>query len=289
MLDPALRFNFAEVGGIRLHYAACGNGDKLVILLHGFPEFWYAWQHQLPALGDQYTVVAPDMRGYNLSDKPPHRDDYRLELLIEDVVGLIRHFGMEQSVIVGHDWGAIVAWAVAEKHPEMVSHLVALQVPPLPVWWSNLRPPQLLRSWYVLFFQIPGLPEWTMRRANFAFLDTTFAKTSLRPNAFTPEDVLHYKEALGRPGALTAMINYYRALAHGTRNSTNPAPRGVHVPTLFIYAEKDFAILPRTVRNVASYVDVTYREVRIPDCGHWVQNEAPEAVNAALRDFLNEA
>ncbi|MBK7803676.1 MAG: alpha/beta hydrolase [Chloracidobacterium sp.] len=129
-----MSFEHADVGGLKLHYAIAGSGQKLVILLHGFPEFWYSWRHQLIALSDEYTVVAPDMRGYNLSDRPPHAEDYSIDKLVGDVVGLIRHFGVEKAAVIGHDWGAAVAWALAIQHPEVVWKLGALQVPPLPIW-----------------------------------------------------------------------------------------------------------------------------------------------------------
>ena len=158
---------FADVNGIRLHYAEAGGGDKLVILLHGFPEFWYSWKKQLDALSGSFHVVAPDMRGYNLSDKPARVEDYKIDELVADVVGLIDHFGAKQAAVVGHDWGAGVAWAVALKHPERVSKLAVLQVPIAAAWRDNMSLRQLLRSWYMFFFQIPWLPEWLISRQDF--------------------------------------------------------------------------------------------------------------------------
>src|SRR6266576_53548 len=131
--DPTISHHYANINGISFHYAETGSGDKLVILLHGFPEFWYSWRHQLPALGRKFHVVAPDMRGYNLSDKPSRVEDYRMQLLVDDVIGLIQHFGASKAAIVGHDWGAGVAWAVAKKHPEQVASLAVMQVPPAAV------------------------------------------------------------------------------------------------------------------------------------------------------------
>src|SRR5215210_1957713 len=131
------QFDYAQIGGVRLHYAKAGTGEKLVLFLHGFPEFWYSWRHQLAALSDEYTVVAPDMRGYNLSDKPARVQDYAIDNLIDDVSGLINHFGRRQAAVIGHDWGAAVAWAFAQTEPEMVWKLGALQVPPVPVWRKN--------------------------------------------------------------------------------------------------------------------------------------------------------
>ena len=296
---------YANVNGIRLHYAETGSGDNLVVLLHGFPEFWYSWRHQLTALGENYHVVAPDMRGYNLSDKPLRVEDYRIEVLVEDVVDLIKNFGARKAAIVAHDWGAAVAWAVAQKYPERVSKLAVLQVPPAAVWRANLSLRQLLRSWYMFFFQLPRIPEWVIGRKDFAALNRTFKETVARKDTFSDADIELYKEALRRPGAVTAAVNYYRA---NVRRIISPRPAGstvggnaksktdqatpggdgrIRVPTLFIFGEQDFAILPATVRGIGEHVAAPYSEVRIADSGHWVQNEAAAEVNEALIDFLS--
>jgi pimeloyl-ACP methyl ester carboxylesterase len=292
-VDDSVRHGYAQVGGVRLHYAERGSGGRLVLLLHGFPECWYSWRHQLAALGDCYTVVAPDMRGYNLSDKPERVEDYRIENLVDDVTGLVRHFGEREAAIVGHDWGASVAWAVAQSYPEYVWKLAALQVPPPAAWRANMTLAQALRSWYMLFFQIPRLPEWVMSRDDLASLERTFKNTVARKGSFTDEDIEIYKAAFREEGALTGPINYYRAnikrlLSRMYGDQQAIGSGRVSVPTLFIYGEKDFAILPETVRGVAAYVDGPYREVRIATSGHWVQNEAVAEVNAALSQFLDE-
>jgi pimeloyl-ACP methyl ester carboxylesterase len=287
---------YAEVNGIRLHYAESGSGDNLVLLLHGFPEFWYSWRHQLAALGEQYHVVAPDMRGYNLSDKPKRVEDYRIDILVEDTVGLIKHFGAAQAALVAHDWGAAVAWAVAQKYPELISKLVSLQVPPGAVWRANMSLKQLLRSWYMFFFQLPWIPEWAIGRNGLAAIDQTFQENVGRKGTFTSEDVAKYKEALRQPGALTAAVNYYRANVRRLMSTRATAPQEnagtahnwgrIRVPTLFIFGEQDFAILPATIRGWEQQIDAPYRELRIADSGHWVQNEAADEVNCALLEFL---
>jgi epoxide hydrolase 4 len=287
----SIQHGYAQVGGVRLHYAKYGSGDRLIILLHGFPECWYSWRHQLVALGQHYTVIAPDMRGYNLSDKPPRVDDYRIDLLVDDVTGLIRHLGRRDAAIVGHDWGAGVAWALALKHPEYVWRLAALQVPPLAVWRKNMTIKQALKSWYMLFFQLPRLPEWFLSRDDFAAIDRMFAKTVARRGTITEADIAVYKKALREPGALTAGLNYYRAnflrLLFSGRGSSKATGDGlIRVPTLFIYGERDHAIVPETVRGVGYYIDAPYREVRLANIGHWVQQEAPAEVTAALSNFL---
>jgi pimeloyl-ACP methyl ester carboxylesterase len=295
---PAITHNYASSNGSRFHYAEAGSGDNLVILLHGFPEFWYSWRHQLTALGKSYHVVAPDMRGYNLSDKPGRVEDYRIEVLIEDVVGLIKYFGASKAAIVAHDWGAAVAWAVSQKYPEKVSKLAILQVPPAAAWRANMTLRQLLRSWYMFFFQLPRVPEWRISRNNFVALEGVFKDSVARQGTFSTADIEAYKAAFRQPGAATAAINYYRAnvrrLMAGSAKSKHDGPQSaaprndgrIRVPTLFIFGEQDFAILPATVRGVAKYIDAPFSELRIPDSGHWVQNEAADEVNAALREFL---
>lgn len=282
---------YANVNGIRLHYAEAGSGNNLVILLHGFPEFWYSWRKQLDALSGKFHVVAPDLRGYNLSDKPARVEDYKMDKLVGDVTGLIDHFGAQRAAIVGHDWGGGIAWAVALKHPERVSKLAVLQVPHIAAFRANLTFKQLLRSWYMFLFQVPRLPEWLISQQDFRAIERTFTEKVIRKNSFTAEDVERYKEAARQPGALTGAVNYYRANAldrffpqkHGGKTKVSR----VTVPTLFIFAEQDFAIIPESVRGLDKYVDAYYREVRIPDSGHWVQNEAAAEVNEALLDFLN--
>ena len=292
-LDSSIRHGYAQVGGLRLHYAERGNGQRLVVLLHGFPECWYSWRHQLMALGDRYTVVAPDLRGYNLSDRPERVEDYAMDKLVDDVTGLIRHFGAKQAAVVGHDWGAGIAWAVAHKYPEYVWKLTTMQVPPPAAWRDNMTLKQALRSWYMLFFQIPYLPEWLFSANDFGVLEKTFKETVARPGTFTDTDIAVYKNAFRQPGAMTAAINYYRAnffplfFKRRDGNETQGGWR-VTVPTLFIYGERDHAVAPETVRGIERYVDAPYREVRIKTSAHWVQNEAAAEVNAALGSFLDQ-
>jgi pimeloyl-ACP methyl ester carboxylesterase len=235
------------------------------------------------------------MRGYNLSDKPSRVEDYRIEVLVEDVLGLINYLGADKAAIVGHDWGAGVAWAVAQKYPERVSKLAALQVPPAAAWRANLTLRQLLRSWYMFFFQLPRVPEWAISRKNFAGLDRTFKESVARKGSFSDADIENYKEAMRQPGALTGAVNYYRAntrrlisKGHTPERDESESRRDgrIRVPTLFIFGEQDFAILPATVRGVERFVDAPYRELRIADSGHWVQNEASDEVNTALLEFL---
>lgn len=281
-------FQYAQIGSVKLHYAKAGNGERLVVLLHGFPEFWYSWRRQLADLSDQYTVVAPDLRGYNLSDKPARVEDYKTERLVDDVCGLIGHLGFDKAAVVGHDWGAIIAWAVAETHPEYVSKLCAMQVPPASVWRKNLSLKQLAASWYMFFFQLPFLPEWLLSRDDFAGLTRTLKKLSAEPNFFSREEIAVYKRSWREPASLAPFVNYYRAGLLGKLFAGGAPAEKIKVPTLFIYGEKDAAVLPETVKGVGAAIDAPYSEIRIPDAGHWVQQEAFEVVNDSLREFLND-
>ncbi|MGA7954927.1 MAG: alpha/beta hydrolase [Gloeobacterales cyanobacterium] len=278
-----LRFHVVEAG-----FEGPNQTDKpLVLLLHGFPECWYAWRHQIPLLAEYFRVVAPDLRGYNLSEKPTEVSAYRLNYLVEDVLALADYYGAEQFYLVGHDWGAMIAWATALLHPERVVKLAALQVPHPQCWLEHMRGAQLQASWYITAFQVPILPELMISLDNYCFVEQAFLHTSTKRGTISKADIQVFKEACAQPGALTAGINYYRANL-GLDNPLQQFQDPVKVPTLFIYGEKDFAILPETVKDLKKYVDSPYEEVRLPDCGHWVQQEAPETVNQVLIAFLRK-
>ena len=228
------------------------------------------------------------MRGYNLSDKPPSVEDYNIDKLVDDVTGLIRHFGREKAAVIGHDWGASVAWAVAAKHPEYLWKLGALQVPPIPVWKKNQTFKQFLASWYMFFFQIPRLPEWLMSRNDYAVLARGLKGSTAQRGVFTDQDIAEYKKAWSEPRALTSAINYYRANILKRLFGKNTPQAKIKVPTLFIYGEKDTAVLPETVKGIGNMIDAPFEEFFIPDAGHWVQQEAAETVTQILREFLAE-
>ena len=283
-----IKFDYAQIGGVKLHYATAGSGEKLVVLLHGFPEFWYSWRRQIADLSGEYTVVAPDMRGYNLSDKPPRVEDYQIDNLADDVIGLIGHLGFANAAVVGHDWGASVAWSIARKHPEYVWKLCAMQVPPMAVWKKNQTVKQFLASWYMFFFQIPALPEWLLSRNDFKMLAEALKNSTAEPDVFTDEDIAEYKKSWRESQALTPALNYYRANIIKRLFGKPADDEKIKVPTLFIYGEKDTAVLQETVAGVGEYVDAPFSEIRIPDAGHWVQQEAAEIVTDSLREFLAE-
>jgi pimeloyl-ACP methyl ester carboxylesterase len=238
-------------------------------------------------LAEYFRVVAPDLRGYNLSEKPTEVSAYCLNYLVEDVLALADHYGAQQFYLVGHDWGAMIAWATALLHPERVLKLAVLQVPHPRCWLEHMRGAQLQASWYVTAFQVPILPELMISLDNYRFVEQAFLHTSTKQGTISKADIQVFKEACTQPGALTAGINYYRANL-GLDNPFQQFQDPVKVPTLFIYGEKDFAILPETVKDLKKYVESTYEEVRLPDCGHWVQQEAPEAVNQVLIAFLRK-
>jgi pimeloyl-ACP methyl ester carboxylesterase len=276
----------ALVNGVRLHYVEGGLG-QLVVLLHGFPEFWYCWRRQLPALvGAGYRVLAPDLRGYNLSEKPAGVASYRIDLLCQDVVGLIRHAGAERAVVVGHDWGGGIAWETALRHPAIVEKLVILNAPHPEAFLRELRTfEQLRRSWYMFLFQLPWLPEWKISRHYFAAFDQLFRANPVRPDAYTDADIRLTKAAFARPGALTAAINYYRAAFRSLfrgRETRNPR---TEIPTLLIWGERDRYLGSRLTEGLDRWVP-NLRIERLPDASHWVQNDAPERVNELLLEFL---
>ncbi len=287
MTDTSMiTFGYADVGEVKLHYATAGTSEKLVVLLHGFPEFWYSWRHQIAALSDDYTIVAPDMRGYNLSDKPSNVSDYSIEHLVSDIVRLIGHFGREKAAVIGHDWGASVAWAMAMKKPKVLWKLGALQVPPIPIWKRNQTMKQFFASWYMFFFQLPSLPEFVFKKNDYAALVKSLTESTAKSGVFSPEVIAEYKNAWGQPGAATAMLNYYRANIMKRLFGSSEMPPRIDVPTLFIYGEMDKAVLPETVVGVGDMISGPYTEHRIPTCGHWVQQEARDEVTQVLRKFL---
>ena len=287
-LQEKISFDYAQIGGVKIHYATAGSGAKLVVLLHGFPEFWYSWRHQIVALSDEYTIVAPDMRGYNLSDKPEKIADYDVDNLVDDVIGLIRHFGRENAAVVGHDWGAGVAWQIAAKHPENLWKLVCMQVPPFSVWRRNQTLKQFLASWYMFFLQIPILPEFIFKLNDYAFLSDALKGSTAERGIFTDEILAEYKKAWSEPFALTSMVNYYRANVFKLFFAGSKNPAKIKVPTLFIYGEKDKAVLPETVEGVSEEIAAEYEEIRIPEAAHWIQQEAKDTVTQILREFLGK-
>jgi pimeloyl-ACP methyl ester carboxylesterase len=274
------------VNGISLHWVEQGEGP-LVVLLHGFPEFWYAWRHQIPALAAAgFRAVAPDLRGYNLSEKPRGVRSYRIEALLGDLAGLIAHLGEEKAHVVGHDWGGALAWYAPLFHPERLLSLALLNAPHPLAFRRELRsnPAQRRKSSYVFFFQLPWLPERRIRAGNFAALGKMLRRDPVSPGAFTDDDIRLYEEALSRPGALTAAVNYYRAaLRFPPRVRGRAWPEGLK--TLLIWGERDRYLGPGLLEGLDRWVPRLTVE-RIPEASHWVQADAPARVNEILLRFL---
>lgn len=275
--------------GYRLHVVCDGpSSGPLVVLLHGFPEAWFGWQRQIPALVDAgYRVWAPDQRGYNLSDKPSGVEAYQMDALAADIVGLIDAAQVEKAVMVGHDWGAAVAWWLALKCPERVERLVVMNVPHPQVMRDFLRHSwrQRLRSWYAYFFQIPGLPELGSRWGNWTVLGRSLQRSSA-PDIFTEETLRQYREAWSQPKAYTSMLNWYRAaLRYPPEMPSNPR---VAVPTLMIWGTGD-QFLGREMAQPSIDLCDDGRLVLLEGVSHWVNHEAPARVNQLLQEFLRAA
>lgn len=277
----------AYVNGVRLHYVSQGQG-QLVILLHGFPEFWYSWRHQIPALAQHFRVVAPDLRGYNDSDKPRGVANYRVDILTADVMRLIRAFGEEKAIIIGHDWGGGIAWAFAATYPQATERLIVMNCPHPGPFQKHLRSNwrQLRRSWYMFWFQVPWLPELAIRLSSRYFIEQVFRGWAIRKEAFSDEDLRCYVEALEKPGVLTAAINYYRAAFRETvRNGERHFPQIV-CPTLLIWGEEDAALGKELTYDMEPHFTNHFEIKYIPRCSHWVQQEQPALVNQYMLEFL---
>jgi pimeloyl-ACP methyl ester carboxylesterase len=283
---PGLGFAAMPGRGVTLHVARTGPEDgPLVVLLHGFPEFWYGWRNQLGPLAQAgYRVLAPDQRGYNLSEKPRGLSHYTLDALADDVAGLIEAAGRTRAAVVGHDWGGVVAWWLALRHPERVERLAVLNAPHPGVLvegkWAE--PKQLVRSWYVVAFQLPWLPEAGLGAFGGKGLAEALRGTS-RPGTFPDEVLARYRASWSQPGALTAMLNWYRAALRAKPRGL-PAPR-VRVPTLILWGTDDKALRRELANDALSRCDQGRLEF-LQGATHWLQHEEPGRVNWLLTEFL---
>ncbi len=290
---PELKSSFVQANGVRLHCMSSGSG-KLMLFLHGFPEFWRCWKKQLEHFGADNLAVAPDMRGYNLSERPPDVAQYRAKLLVEDIRQLARSFTQEKFVLVAHDWGGAVAWSFAIQHPELLSHLVIINSPHPYGFWRELatNPAQQEASDYMLLLRDPKAERVLsdngyerLQRMRFADWGEGSAKEA---------DRKAYVEAWSQPGALTGSLNYYRASplyppsaddAGAAKLKLEPKDFTVRVPTLVLWGEKDRALLPSILDGIEDVVPGV-EVVRVPDATHWVMDEKPDLVNAEIRRFI---
>ena len=274
-----------QFGAIRLHAVAAGPTDgPVVILLHGFPEFWYGWRRQIePLAAAGFRVIVPDQRGYNLSSKPAGVAAYGLTELVSDVIAIADQLGQEKIFLAGHDWGAAVAWSAALLHPQRVAKLAVLNVPHPSVMrkYLSTRPRQILRSWYMSFFQLPWLPEALFSAFHFRVGSRSLLRSS-RPGTFSAEDLAQYRSAWSRPGALTAMINWYRALF---RTRVKFPDKSVRVPTRILWGERDDFLLHEMAHESLRYC--TNAELfTFANASHWLQHEEPARVSELLVDFF---
>ena len=280
-------FNLMEY---ELHYVSSGKGP-LVVLLHGFPEFWHAWRHQIDPLSENFHVVVPDLRGYGETERPPHIDDYRYENLVEDLVGLIHGLNYEKAHIVGHDWGGAVAWKMATDHPQMVDRLIIINSPHPSKFAKALRisPEQRKKSWYLFFFQIPYLPELLFKLFPKKFINLTFKDITLTPETISPEDLEIYRKTLEKPGAFQAALHYYRAAFRKKKTASSQSEKQenlISAPTLIIWGEKDSALGKELTEGLEPLFSGPFHIHYMPDGSHWVNEEKPAEVNTLLLEFL---
>jgi epoxide hydrolase 4 len=283
---------YVKINNIKLHVITDGpeNGPS-VILLHGFPEFHYGWRKQIPALAEAgFHVIVPDQRGYYLSDKPRRTAAYDVNTLAKDVVGLFDHFGIQKAKLVGHDWGAAVAWTVALNHPERLEKLAILNVPHPSVMARFLLkdPVQRRKSWYIFAIQLRYIAEWNLSRNNFRNMARMLVGSG-KKSTFTKEDIAEYKKAWSQPGALTGMLNWYRAMFRGgfkyLFHRRNISTRRVGTPTLILWGKRDVAISHEMAEPSLALCDHG-RLVMFEDATHWVQHDKADEVNKHLIEFF---
>src|SRR5215468_2726597 len=287
LLGSGVREGYAEVGDQRLHYVEAGEGP-LLVLLHGFPEFWFGWRLQIaPLVAAGYRVIAPDTRGINLSSKPDGFEAYAVDLLAGDIRGLIGELGAKSARLVGHDWGGSVAWTTAMNHPEVVDRLAILNAAhPRKLSEGLHNPNQLRKSWYFFFFAIPGLPEEVVHARDWHFF-RHFLHDANPP--YTPQEIERYVEAWSQPGAAAGMINYYRASVRQSQKEAAAKLRPISAPTLVIWGERDSYLGSDLAEPHSDDVPNLDRVERLADASHWVHHDEAERVNELLVDFFGRA
>jgi epoxide hydrolase 4 len=275
-----------RANGIEFEIATLGTGDRLALCLHGFPEHAYSWRFQMPLLARLgYRVWAPNLRGYGGTTSPQDIAAYETTILVDDVLALIEASGARDVLLIAHDWGALLAWMIAMDHPDRIQRLVIMNVPhPARFKAEFWRSGQFLRSWYMAFFQLPRLPEFLLGRAGAKAIGDAFRNGARRIEHLTDADLAVFRQNALRPGGLTAMVNWYRALFRfgALRRSNFPL---IETPTLMIWGDADLALVFRTALGTEAHLsDLTFR--RLEGISHWVQQEAPEAVNAMIEAWL---
>jgi epoxide hydrolase 4 len=304
-----LEHRLVRTNGVRLHCVVSGEGP-LVVLLHGFPECWYSWRHQIDALASRFRVVAPDLRGYNESEKPASVAAYAMPELVADVAGLVSAFGERDAAVVGHDWGGAIAWYLAMERPALTRRLAVLNCPHPAIMTQYLRGNlrQLARSWYLFFFQLPWLPEFLLGRGHAWPIASAIRQSAVQRDAITDDDLTRLRDAAMHSGALRSALNYYRAAFRDRTNAALmpvplqrfffgdeplPPPRRsladwpkIAAPTLLIWGEQDVALERALTVGMEPLFTGPFEVRYIPDSGHWVQQERPALVNQWLAEFL---
>jgi pimeloyl-ACP methyl ester carboxylesterase len=276
-----------EANGLTFTIDEAGSGDDVALFLHGFPESRYSWRHQLPVLADMgWRAVAPDLRGYGSSSRPKGREAYRLEHLIEDTAAMFEALGARRRLLIAHDWGALVAWAFAIERRLPLDGMIIMNVPHPGVYARVIRegPAQWLKSWYIFFFQLPGLPELALTAGRARAVGRAFSGMAVDKSRFPKEVLDHYRRNALQPGAVTAMVNYYRANIGQLGRYGKGVPK-IDVPTLMIWGEEDAALGVELTKGYEPWVSDFTLE-RLPGVSHWVQQEAPEAVNERMTAWL---
>ncbi len=287
MLKQDLKEGFVDTDDIRMHYVFAGSGPP-VLLLHGFPEHWYSWRYQIDALSDAgFSAIAPDMRGYGKTDKPER--GYDTDTLVADVAGLAKGLGLERYSIVGHDWGAPIAWLCAMHLPD-VEKLAIVNGPHPGIYVQNLlTTSQFIKSWYIYMFQIPGVAERLLSRDNYRSIRTIFKDAQRRaPESISDEDVERLTDAMKIPGSLRSGLQYYRQLLRQSPLSSWKKLKKVSVPTSVTWGLKDSALVPDTRKKLEKWVSGPLDLNYIDDAGHFVQQERPDEINRILTGFLQK-
>lgn len=287
MTDASITTAFVKANGLTFEVDQCGTGEKFALLLHGFPESKHSWRFQLPLLAQMgYRAWAPNLRGYGKSGRPGAVADYHIDKLVADVAGLIDASGAKETVLIAHDWGAIIAWHFAIRQVRPLSRLVIMNVPHPACLARTMRSwAQLRKSWYIFFFQLPWLPERVLGARGAEAIGKAFTEMAVDKSRFPAAVIQEYRRNALEPGALSAMVNYYRAAIRAGSKVMVPLPGTVDVPTLMIWGEEDTALGKETTYGTEELVkDFTIRY--LPGVSHWVQQEAPERVNGMLAAWL---
>ncbi len=296
-MDNQVENNFVYVNKIKLHYIKSGKGEP-ILLLHGFPDFWYTWRYQIPVFAKSYKVIAPDLRGYNKSDKPERLEAYSTSNLVQDILELIKKINEKKITVIGHDWGGAIAWYIAMMNPELIKNLIIINSPHpvmlLKKFWA-LDVKQFQKSWYVFFFQLHGIPENVLSRDNYSMLKMMLRRSTADETVFNDLAMQKYIDAWSQPGALTASINYYRVnwniarILSMTKEQQNELLQGftkIKCPTLVIWGEKDIALDKSLTIGLEELVEGKFQLQIFPNYGHWVHLEASNLVNTSILNFL---